>query len=435
MTIRETMNTGTAGDRLAALGEHLKSSPALAAPTEEVNSHIHTFYSFSPYSPTLAAFRAREAGLQAAGSIDHDSISAAREMKAACACLGIGSTVGCEVRVSFSGTPYEGFRLNNPDSRNVAYMTIHGVPDDGIETLDAFLNPVRLERERRNRAMVKKLNRVLKTLKLSAIDYDRDVLPLSRSSEGGEVTERHLINALAVSLVGRAGRGSGLVAFLEQDLLMALSKTIRERLLDTGNPHYLYDLIGVLKSSFLERFYIDPDDAECLPVRDVCAFANSIGAIPAYAYLGDISESPTGDKKAEKFEDDYLDTFIPQLKSLGFRAVTYMPPRNTKAQLLKLQSLCVINGLMEISGVDINSSRQSFTCPEVLLPEFRHLIDTTWALVAHEKLSGLNKSYGLFNPKDPFAAESLSECIARYAKIGRGIDRKDPESYVRKHYA
>jgi hypothetical protein len=100
--------------------------------------------------------------------------------------------------------------------------------------------------------------------------------------------------------------------------------------------------------------------------------------------LGDISESPTGDKKAEKFEDDYLDTFIPRLKSLGFRAVTYMPPRNTKAQLLKLQSLCAINGLMEISGVDINSSRQSFTCPEVLLPEFRHLIDTTWALVAHE---------------------------------------------------
>jgi hypothetical protein len=191
-------------------------------------------------------------------------------MKAVCACLEIGSTVGCEVRVSFSGTPYEGFRLNNPDSRNVAYMTIHGVPDDGIETLDAFLNPVRLERERRNRAMVKKLNRVLKTLKLSAIDYDRDVLPLSRSSEGGEVTERHLINALAVSFVGREGRGSGLVAFLEQDLSMALSKTIHERLLDTGKPHYLYDLIGVLKSSFSERFYIDPDDAECLPVRDVC---------------------------------------------------------------------------------------------------------------------------------------------------------------------
>ena len=82
-------------------------------------------------------------------------------MKAVCACLEIGSTVGCEVRVSFLGTPYEGFRLNNPDSRNVAYMTIHGVPDDGIETLDAFLNPVR---------------RVLKILKLSAIDCDRDVL-------------------------------------------------------------------------------------------------------------------------------------------------------------------------------------------------------------------------------------------------------------------
>jgi len=65
MTILETMNTGTAIARLAALGEHLKSSLALAAPTEEVNSHIHTFYSFSPYSPTLAASRPQEASTMA----------------------------------------------------------------------------------------------------------------------------------------------------------------------------------------------------------------------------------------------------------------------------------------------------------------------------------------------------------------------------------
>ena len=33
--------------------------------------------------------------------------------------------------------------------------------------------------------------------------------------------------------------------------------------------------------------------------RDAAKFAQSINAIPAYAYLGDVSESPTGDKRAQ----------------------------------------------------------------------------------------------------------------------------------------
>jgi len=60
----------------------------------EVNNHIHTIYSFSPYTPSMAALRAWEAGLEAAGSVDHDSAEAAEEMIAACAELGIGGCSG-----------------------------------------------------------------------------------------------------------------------------------------------------------------------------------------------------------------------------------------------------------------------------------------------------------------------------------------------------
>ncbi len=73
-----------------------------------------------------------------------------------------------------------------------------------------------------------------------------------------------------------------------------------------------------------------------------------------------------------------------------------MPPRNTLAQLLRVRGLCAEHGLMEISGVDINSPRQSFNCPEVLKPEFVHLVDATWALIAHEKLQAVDDRYGLF---------------------------------------
>lgn len=156
-------------------------------------------------------------------------------------------------------------------------------------------------------------------------------------------------------------------------------------------------------------------------------FANAIGAIPAYAYLGDVTESPTGDKKAEQFEDSYLDTLMPELKRIGFKAVTYMPPRNTLQQLKRIQRLCADFDLMEISGVDINSSRQEFNCPIILTPEFHHLIDATWALIAHEKLSTVDPQLGMFHRENRYASLSLQEKIQTYSKIGSGIDNHHPE--------
>jgi hypothetical protein len=82
---------------------------------------------------------------------------------------------------------------------------------------------------------------------------------------------------------------------------------------------------------------------------------------------------------------------------------------------------------MEISGVDINSSRQSFNCPEVLRDEFRHLLDSTWALIAHERLASLDQRLGLFSPENPLAAENLARRLAAYAAFGRRLDLFHPE--------
>jgi hypothetical protein len=103
-----------------------------------------------------------------------------------------------------------------------------------------------------------------------------------------------------------------------------------------------------------------------------------------------------------------------------------MPPRNTREQLARVRGLCTAHGLMEISGVDINSPRQSFNCPEVLRPDFMHLVDATWALIAHEKLQALGDRYGLFHPDNPLADRPLDGRIAAYASIGRRIDARNP---------
>jgi hypothetical protein len=171
--------------------------------------------------------------------------------------------------------------------------------------------------------------------------------------------------------------------FLAQDLKLDIKPRILEYLLDGSNEFYEYDLLGVLKSDMVEKFYINAD-AECPDVRDVLKLSKDTGSISAYAYLGDVGDSVTGDKKTQKFEDDYIELLFETLSDLGFDAVTYMPSRNLLKQLEKVKKLCEKYNLLQISGEDINSPRQSFICEALGKDEFKHLIDSTWMLIKHE---------------------------------------------------
>ena len=395
--------------------------------TEEVNNHVHTIYSFSPYSPSMAAYLAWRAGLQAVGIMDHDSVSGCKELMEACKIIGIASTVGFELRVNFFGTLVEGRTLNNPDSKNIGYIAIHGIPDSKLSEAIKFLHPIQIARNKRNKKILAKLNHLIKSYGMKEIDFNKEIYNISQAKEGGSITERHILYAFARKLIQKTGKGEKLISFLKDNLDIVPSEKIKIFLLDANNQFYLYDLLGVLKSSFLDKIFIQPDHEECISVYEAIKFSHSINAIPAYAYLGDVADSPTGDKRAKKYEDDFLDELIPELKKIGFKAITYMPPRNTLNQLLRLQKLCRKYEFMEISGVDINSPRQFFNYPIILRPEFAHLIEATWALIAHEKLANYDEKYALFNDINPLKGKTLKERIIVYSEIGRKIDSRHPE--------
>ena len=413
-------------ERIKALASYMETKPSLPSLCAEINNHIHTIYSFSPYTPSMAALKARLAGLEAAGSVDHDSYAAASEMRQACKLLGLGCVTGFEIRVSLKHTEFSKKKINSPDSEGIIYMTIQGVPDQGAiaSKVNDFLAPISAARQKRNRSMVDNLNTIISSSGIAPLSYDKDISPLSMSHKGGSVTERHILHALSLKLIDEAGQGPGLLTFLKDKFNVEVSGKVKTILEDKDNPYYAWDLLGLLKSSFNDRVFIQPDENECPFVEKATAFALSINAIPSYAYLGDISESPTGDKKAEKFEDDFLDALIPRLKEFGFLGITYMPPRNTKAQLERLRSLCAQNSFLEICGVDINSPRQVFNCPEIRQPIFSALIDSTWALAAHEAVAANDNTRGLFNPNDPLAGKALDERIAAFAAMGRDAIRK-----------
>ena len=100
--------------------------------------------------------------------------------------------------------------------------------------------------------------------------------------------------------------------------------------------------------------------------------------------MGDVGQSVTGDKRAQAFEDSYLEQLFEVISELGFKAVTYMPSRNTMEQLRRVRALCERYGFFQISGEDINSPRQSFICEAQRNPEFANLYDSTMTLIRHE---------------------------------------------------
>jgi len=309
--------------------------------------------------------KAQQAGLCVAGIVDHDSISGAREFLAEGARLGLPVTVGFEMRVHHAHTAIGKRRTNHPDQDDISYMTFHGVPHCKISTVDAFLQPVRTARGHRNRTMAERLG----------LDYEAQVLPLSQHERGGSVTERHLLFALA-----------------------------------QGD----YVRLAQLKSEFAD--YIPAGRDECPNIEAALAFASENSIIATYPYLGDVTKSVTGDKKAQKFEDDYLDELVAVLHDMGFRAISYMPSRNTPAQLARLRALCEKFEMLQISGEDINSPEQPFVCEAMRAPEFANLYHTTWALLGHEHAATARLADGFFALDMP-----LEEKISYFSRLGREI--------------
>ena len=381
--ILKKLNADTAEERLQNLEEIIKNEKEKPNFSKcFVNNHIHTTYSFSPYSPTAAIYCARAATLPTAGIMDHDSIGGAWEFIKAGETAGIATTVGIECRVRLDGTSVEDRFINNQDQKGIAYMMLHGVPHGQIDTVQQFFAPLREKRNVRNRKMIDNINSITKECGI-VLDFDKDVSSISQIKNGGTITERHIIFALCKKIIEIIGK-ENTVSFVSEKLEIPLSEKHKEQLSDMNNPYFDYDLLGALKSEFVDRIYVPATD-ECIHVSELSALSKKTDSLFCYAYLGDVGDSVTGDKRAGKFEDSFLDELVSVLKSFDVDAITYMPSRNTPEQLTRIRKLCAQNNFFEISGEDINSPRQRFICEQLASPQYRHLVDATWELIRREK--------------------------------------------------
>ena len=416
------LNSRTREERISALKE-IKVLIDKGEITRNVcegiaNNHIHTTYSFSPYSPTAAVFQAWAAGLETCGIIDHDGVKGCMEFIEASKIIGIPATCGLECRVKTDGTKLYGRMINNTDQRSIAYVVMHAIPLCVLDEIDKIFEPLRQKRNERNELMCSRLNDYLESYDIS-IDYEKDVIPLSNYSEGGTVTERHICMALVQGLKRKFVTSKNIIAFLVEKLNVPVSKLEEKRILEEKEFYYDYDILSVIKKNIVDRFYIDAHD-ECLHIKDFVSITKKYGCISAYAYLGDVIDTSEGDKKTQRFEDSYLDTLVSELKKLDFDAITYMPSRNTRYQLSKVMELCEKNEFFEINGEDINSPRQSFSSCFENDTMFDHLKDMNYALIGHEIAVTKDSKYSMFSQEMKERYPKIKDRIEYYKQIAWG---------------
>lgn len=385
----------------------------------ECNNHVHSQYSFSPYSPSMIAWKAYKSGLSTCGIIDHESVAGCREFQEACRILGVVPTIGFEIRLNWNHTPLKDKMFNDPDQKSLGYFPIHGVPVSKLAEIENFLQPIRQERFCRNQKMVKNIDSILRNYGLG-LDFESDVIPVSKWTEGGSITERHLLYATARKLLRKYKPGQEMISFLKNRLGIRLSETSESYLSETENPYYDFDVTNILKGFFSEFMYVDASEKEAPNVEEVIPYLKKIGCIPTYTYLGDVkTESVTGDKKPQKFEDDILDEMMRLLHSYGMGALSYAPRRNDSQQIHMVRELCRKYNMMEVAGEDINQPRQPFVNTE-LGSDIKAYFDlTTWAIIGHERMADESLEKGFFSESTLKRYPNLSERLKVYEKIGK----------------
>jgi hypothetical protein len=314
---------------------------ALPEPGERTNLHCHTFFSYNPYgySPSKLAWLTRDAGLAVTGIVDFDVLDGLDEFTAAGAALSLKTCVGMETRVYIP--EFSDKVMNSPGEPGVSYHMGVGFPTARLDPdQQRFLSGLRKTSEERNRRLTAKVNAHLAPV---ALDYDRDVLPLTPA---GNATERHICLAYALKARSAIGDDGELAEFWSANLGADVSG------LDSLTG---FQLQSFIRSKTMKQGgvgYAQPDSGSFPWLAATNEFMLSAGGIPTHTWLDGTSDG-------EVLIEDLLQVVM---KS-GVAAINVIPDRNytpgrpdTKLKnLYHVVEVAERLGLLVVAGTEMNS--------------------------------------------------------------------------------
>lgn len=275
----------------------------------DLNMHFHSFFSYNAesYSPTRIAWEARRSGMVAAGLCDFDVLDGLEEFLEAGRILGLRVTVNLETRAYLAD--YAGVDISSPGEAGVTYIMGAGfarMPEESSDQAHALAG-YRERADQRNVSLVDRINAELPQI---AINYERDVLPLTPANSA---TERHIISAYVDKAADVAATQDDLVR-LWCDILAKEPNEVESLL---QNRVKLEDVVRQKLAKRGGVGYIAPSVDTFPSVEDFIAWVLSCEAIPMITWLDGTSEG----------EEDGQ-AMLECMRDKGAAALNIIPDRN-----------------------------------------------------------------------------------------------------------
>ncbi|MFN2108865.1 MAG: hypothetical protein ACK2UI_04330 [Anaerolineae bacterium] len=339
-TLETQLNDFDVTQRTAALRELLALADQgeidIAPPADVANMHCHTFFSYNAYgySSTALAWLAKKSGYKFMGIVDFDVLDGVGEFLAACDLAGVRGSAGMETRVFIP--EFATREINSPGEPGIFYYMGIGFTATDLNGESAtILESLRARAEARNRDMAARVNAYLNPV---AIDYDRDVLPLTPT---GNATERHMV----VAYLEAAQRCvPDPAAFWAEKL--HTSRAEIDAILDNGPK-----IQNLVRAKLMKRGgvgYVQPTPEMFPSVEEVNHVITACGALPCATWLD-------GTSAGEQAEEELLDLLIGK----GVVALNIVPDRNwniadPEVKRVKLQKLYEIVQLAQRLNLPLN---------------------------------------------------------------------------------
>jgi hypothetical protein len=321
-------------------------------PGANFNMHCHSFFSYNAdgWSPSRVAYECRARGLCAAALCDFDVLDGLEEFLAAGRLLALRTAVHLETRAYVP--ELASCDISSPGEPGVTYIMGCGFArEPEADTPQATtLAALRHGAQERNLALIARVNAALPAI---AIDYARDVLPLTPK---GVATERHIVRAYRVQAEKAFADAATRAAFWVP--LLACNETDYPALEAT-----LPKLEDRIRNALAKRGgigYIQPDEKTFPLADDFTRWVKSCDAIPTIAWLD-------GTSGGEADADRLLDL----MTAKGCAALNIIPDRNwnlkspdeaatKQAKLAEIVAGCVARNLPVNIGTEMNKGGLPF---------------------------------------------------------------------------
>jgi len=319
-----------------------------ASPSAYTNMHFHTFFSFNAegYSPSRVVWLSKKTGLALAGMVDFDVLDGLDEFYEVAQLLSLKSCVGMETRVFVP--QFADKVINSPGEPGVSYHMGVGFSSSTLtDELEKFKASLVAMVAKRNRGMLDRVNGHLQPV---ALDYEKDVWPLTPSHNA---TERHICLAYTRKAKEMFTDDEALQQFWADKL------DWKPELSDLPEGR---NLINAIRAKTMKRGgvgYVQPDAGSFPTMTDMNGFVLAAGGIPCLAWLDGTSDG-----------EQEIEILLEIAMSSGVAAVNIIPDRNYTPQLgeddekcrklYEFVDICQKLDLPIIAGTEMNSPGQKF---------------------------------------------------------------------------